>query len=266
MHRNGRLIEPVQITLPDLPAALEGLRVAHLSDLHATRWRRRHDRIVVELAAAEVDMLVLTGDYIERPGHEPAALAMLERLCQKVRPLHGIYGVFGNHDTADLCRSLKSLPVAWLTNHTIQLEQLPLQIQGLGFLDYGVPDTLAALPGNGALSHAPRHVARLVLCHDPGLLPAVADMGGELMLSGHTHGGQFRLPRRRALVNSCELPLHLSGGVLRHMNTLCVISRGVGEANLPLRLFCPPHIPILTLRRGPLPGRHTHHIENVRPW
>ena len=93
-----------------------------------------------------------------------------------------------------------------------------------------------------------------------------ADLGVHLMFSGHTHGGQCRLPGGRALMNCSSLPLHLTCGMLRHQDTVCIVSRGLGETRLRLRLFCPPHVPVVTLRRGPLPGRHTNAIENVRRW
>jgi predicted MPP superfamily phosphohydrolase len=86
------------------------------------------------------------------------------------------------------------------------------------------------------------------------------------MFSGHTHGGQCRLPTGRALINSTDLPLRLTSGLLRHKNTICLVSRGLGEVHMPLRAFCPPQLPVYTLRVGPMHGQFTHRIENVLPW
>jgi hypothetical protein len=97
-------------------------------------------------------------------------------------------------------------------------------------------------------------------------LPIAADMGFDLVLSGHTHGGQVRLPPRWSLYNSSDLPLHLTSGVLRHRDALCAVSRGLGETTLPIRLFSPAHLPVYTLRRGRLPGRHCAVTANVQPW
>jgi hypothetical protein len=105
-----------------------------------------------------------------------------------------------------------------------------------------------------------------MLSHYPMYLPTVADMGVDLMFSGHTHGGQWRVPFAGALYNSSDLPMFLSSGILRHRRTLCVVSRGLGETWLPIRFFCPPHMPLYTLHRGPLPGQHTDRLENVQPW
>jgi hypothetical protein len=174
---------------------------------------------------------------------------------------------------------------------------LPLEVTGVDALgDYWPGDALALLEhlgqgghggngnGNGAgkghgngggddagtgagreSATAPRTL-RLMLAHYPGYLPTAADLGVDLVFSGHTHGGQCRIPPNRALHNSSDLPMHLTSGILRHQRTLCVVSRGLGESLLPLRLFCPPHIPVYTIRRGPLAGEATGAMVNLRPW
>jgi predicted MPP superfamily phosphohydrolase len=257
------LIHGVDLSLPRLPPRLVGARIAHLSDLHITRRNARLDRVAAHLAAIRLDLLVLTGDFITAPGNEPAAMEVLGRMLEQVRPRWGSVGVFGNHDTPhfiDLCRSL---PVTWLRDQVHRLPDVGLEILGLGW----PPDALAlasqltppdATPGDGTL--------RLGLSHSPSSLAALSDLGVELVLAGHTHGGQIRLPTGIALKNANDLPLHLTSGVLRHRNCLCAVSRGIGEVNFPLRLFCPPHIPMYTLRRGALPGQHTHTILRIEHW
>jgi predicted MPP superfamily phosphohydrolase len=106
----------------------------------------------------------------------------------------------------------------------------------------------------------------MVLSHLPMTLPVLADLGVDVMLCGHTHGGQIRPLPGCVIYNSTDWPLHLTSGLLRHQNTLCATSRGLGEAGLPLRVFCPPQLPLFTLRRGPLPGRHTLGIDNLQAW
>ena len=105
-----------------------------------------------------------------------------------------------------------------------------------------------------------------MLSHFPHYLPVAADLGIDILISGHTHGGQCRLPGGLALVNSSDLPLRLTSGILRHRNTVAVVSRGLREARLPLRLFCPPHLPIYTLRRGTPPGRYTNLVQIIERW
>jgi predicted MPP superfamily phosphohydrolase len=271
----AKLITPVSLSLPGLPVSLEGLRIVHLSDLHIHRRRGRHRRIMATLEQLEVDLVVLTGDYITFPSHEAIGFDVMSEICGVLRAKHGVFGVFGNHDTHQLQQHFRELPVHWLQDACAQPDGMPLQILGFNAAPKSFPDpvaTLADIPdgqGEDNRKDTPdghSRPLRILLSHFPTYLPTAADLGVDLMFSGHTHGGQCRLPGARALVNSTDLPRRLTSGILRHRDTLCIVSRGLGEMWLPLRLFCPPHIPVYTLRRGPLPGQSTEHIENVMPW
>ena len=161
------------------------------------------------------------------------------------------------------------MPVRWLSDEAVEVHGLPLQMVGMEFLDANLrtPDILELAAACGQLDRTGTNGAlRVVLCHYSEWLPTADDLGADLMFSGHTHGGQLRLPGGRALKNCCELPLHLTCGMLRHRDTVCVVSRGLGEARIRLRLFCPPHVPLITLQRGALPGDYTDGIDNVRKW
>lgn len=261
------LIHPVDLTLPHLPAPMVGLRIAHISDLHVTRprLRRRHREVVSALRSCRLDMVIFTGDYITHAGQEQGGLEVMRYITGSLRPRVGMFGVFGNHDTPELRQLFTELPVTWLHN-SVHLEAgLGMEILGLGQDRSGDTDVLALLDG---VTPPPPKVRwlRVMLCHRPASLPTAADLGVDLLFSGHTHGGQMRLPWFGPLRNSSDYPLRLTSGLLRHRDTICVVSRGLGEVNLPLRLFCDPHLPVYTLRPGPLPGRFTDHVENVKPW
>lgn len=264
---NRRLLEPIDIHLPGLASEIDGLRIGHVSDLHADVPRRHHRAVIEALRSADMDLVVLTGDYMTRRGRETNPSELVREICRHVAPPHGIYGVYGNHDSAVLSEELKPLPIQWLINRAAAPTALPLEILGLDFLNFGRCDAPALLPDRAAASGAalPRRTT-ILLCHFPNYLPIASDMGVDLMLCGHTHGGQCRLPGGRALINSTDLPLRLTSGLLRHRDTLCVVSRGLGEVHMPMRVFCPRHIPIVTLRRGPLPGAATNGIVNLRRW
>ena len=110
---------------------------------------------------------------------------------------------------------------------------------------------------------------RLMLAHYPSWISTAADLGVHLLFAGHTHGGQIRLPNGRALTNACDLPLGMSCGVLRHRDTLVAISRGLGEVGFffnTFRAFCPAHVPVYTLRRGPTLGQSTPRVVKVLRW
>ena len=273
MPASSSLIHPVTLLLPHLPQQLEGVRIAHLTDLHVSRPRRRYDRIEALLTNMRVDLAVLTGDYMEKEGDEDAAVTVMGRLCNAMRPRLGAYGVFGNHDTPQLRQRLTDLPIVWLNNQTHIFDQLPLRMMGFEADSGALPDSVATLleydassAGGPAADEASSAGLRVLLCHFPTYLPTAVDLGVDVMFAGHTHGGQCRLPFALPLVNSSDLPLRLTSGILRHRDTLAVVSRGLGEARLPLRIFCPPHLPVYTLRRGPMPGRSSDAVWNVQRW
>ena len=267
------MIEPVTIWSPNLPPDIEGLTVAHLTDLHIRRPRARFRRIAQAVGRLEADLVFLTGDYMSLPGDEDRSLTIMTDLCSRLRSRLGVFGVFGNHDTPKLREMFQPLPVQWLDNACHRPDGLPLDVIGFEADDQTWPDIVTAVThmmtqqdttGPTSTDHA--QPLRLLLCHYPTYLPTASDLGVDIMFAGHTHGGQWRLPGSYALFNSTDMPLSLTSGILRHRDTLCVVSRGLGENWIPLRFFCPPHLPVYTLRRGPLPGRRTGHVENVVPW
>ena len=273
MPDRSQLLHHVLLPQPELPAELQGLRIVHLSDLHIRRPRRRHDTMIKLLAELKCDLVVLTGDYIWGLGHDDATVLVMQRLVDSLSPRLGTFGVFGNHDTPELQDRLRDMPVHWLDNATLHLPGLPVEIMGVSIDTWREPDCIAlinsrydAASDGITLGEAGRPPLSILLCHYPWYLPMAADLGVDLMFAGHTHGGQLRLPIGGALYNSSDLPLRLTSGILRHRDTLCGVSRGLGEIGIALRLFCPPHLPVYTLTRAPLPGQHCSHIENVQPW
>ena len=180
----------------------------------------------------------------------------MRQIVDACPPRIGAFGVYGNHDTADLLRRLVDLPVRWLNNEAWHSEDLPLTVLGVeceGYTFHG--DLLGTLLHEGPVDRASRRF-RLLLAHAPGWLSPASEVGIDLVLSGHTHGGQVRLPRGRILYNGMDSwPKRLTAGVMQRRRTFSVISRGLGEAYLErLRLWCPPHVLLITLRRatGPI--------------
>jgi uncharacterized protein len=265
-----RLLFHVDLTLPHLPPHLEGLRIAHLTDLHIDRVRRRHQRIVDAVDRAEADLVFLTGDYMSFAGDELVASKVLHEMTPRLRAKRGVFAVWGNHDTPELRQSCADLPLRWLNNRCTREADAALEVCGFEVDQYTDPDSVATAKtahlNETRAEHQAGRLVRLLLAHHPTRLTTAADMGFDIVFSGHTHGGQCRLPGGFALRNSVDFPLRLTSGILRHQDTLCVISRGLGEVQLPLRVFCPPHLPVYTLRRGQLPGERTPHIVNTRRW
>lgn len=260
------LIDPHDLALPHLPAGCDGLRIAHLSDLHISRPRKQLRRLATQLLALRLDLVFLTGDYMDQPGDEEAALDALRDLCRDLRPRIGAFGVFGNHDLPAFRDEARKIPhVRWLHDESVALEGLPIEVMGLDMAHQVPPDAARML-----LRREPADAdggLKLMVMHSPSSIPTAADAGVHVAFCGHTHGGQIRLPWGRALVNASDIPLRLTSGLLRHRDTLVVTSRGLGETGfLRKRFFCRPHAPVYTLRRRSLPGRHVEHIEMLRAW
>lgn len=290
------MIDPVTITHPRLPEGLDGLTIAHLSDLHIRKDRARYRKLISDVNLRGPDLVLLTGDYMTDAGDEPISHEVMTRLCEGLKPRIGSFFSFGNHDTDALRQTAHQWQATLLSDQRVRVQAGPnkpaIEIWGLNDTYKAFTDVSALLQSpvvhHGALSSAEDveragaagpsddlveeqgrdggQPFRIVLAHNPQILPTVADLKGDLMLSGHTHGGQIRPLPHLILHNSCDLPLRLSSGLLRHQSTLCAISRGVGEVLLPLRWLCPPHVPLYTLRRGAMLGQHGSGVQRLMRW
>jgi predicted MPP superfamily phosphohydrolase len=261
------LIHPVDLALSDLPPELQGLRIAHLSDLHISRQRPRHDQLISQLSSLRLDMVVLTGDYMMRHMDSDPCAQVLQRIVDAIRPRLGFFGVFGNHDSPELASQVADRGIHWLGSGVYDHPDCPIQIMGIDQLGDDADDSTAMLLNGDPLKPGK---LRLMLAHYPSWLSTAADLNVDLMFAGHTHGGQVRLPSGWAPTNSCDIPRDMSSGVLRHRDTLIAISRGLGEVGVPginkWRIFCPPHVPVYTLRQGPTLGCHTPDLVRVLRW
>ncbi len=261
------LVHPVDLTLQDLPQELQGLRIAHLSDLHINRPRPRHDRLISQLSSLRLDMVFYTGDYMMRRRDGAQAGQVLARIAKAIRPRLGHFGVFGNHDSPQFAKQVADIGIHWLGTAVHDLPDAPIQLLGIDPLGKDADDSTAMLLNGDPLQS---DKLRLMLTHYPSWLSTAADLNVDILFAGHTHGGQIRLPNGQALNNACDLPRNLSSGILRHRNTLIAISRGLGEVGVPginkLRIFCPPHVPVYTLRQGSTLGCHTQGLVRVVRW
>lgn len=238
-------IEPFEIRLPSVPRELDGFTILHLSDPHVGRPMGRDttfERVCRAVREIEVDLVVLTGDYMTKPGDEPPAMAMLERLASCWRSRLGAFGVFGNHDTSSFARRAQAIHnVSWLINTYADVEGAPLRVVGVSYPEDLLGATLDA-PDDDRFA--------ITLAHYPTLIYGASELGIPLVLAGHTHGGQIRVHAGLAPHTSSDLTAGLASGVLRYRDTLCCISRGLGEAMIDLRINCPGQAPLYTLRRG----------------
>lgn len=241
---------------PTLPRALEGLRIALLSDLHAGGVTplsvvRRAARAAMR---ERPDLIALTGDFAA--DDSPNFHRVLRALDELRAPL-GVFAVPGNHDYAvgierwhaEIARH----PVIQDVTNTFVMRHLGvarLCIAGVDDLSRGRP-TLAELPPPTERDFT------LLLAHDPDQAERArrAYDQVDLIVSGHTHGGQVRLPIIGALRNPAERPDLYDEGLRRRPWTQVYTSRGVGTVHLPVRFLCRPEVTILELTAAPRPPR-----------
>lgn len=258
-------IEVYELFHPRVPPALEGLTILHIADLHTTRGRpitAAVRELADALPHAPVDLVVLTGDYVDRPDAVDAGLQALDLLASRWRARLGAAAILGNHDTGAFALSRERFTSArWLRNEHACLPGLPLTILGGSY-----PEDLFS-----AALHAPPEALAperfvLALAHYPTQIYAAARLDIPLLLAGHTHAGQWRLGPGLAPHTSCDLPGSLGTGIIRLDDTLCCITRGIGTTALHLRINCPPQAPIYVLRRGPLPPLVPGRVRSVQAW
>lgn len=227
---------------------LEGVRLLHLSDLHLThRWFESYDRLLAEIAVAQVDLIAITGDLIDnRWNPTPATLRNTNRFLAGLKSRLGTYVILGNHDG--------DLLAPYIDPRTANLLH-----PGMATIDYdGAVLQLAGLPGVHRrdltacvirrFATKPANTYRVVLAHYPDQVLKLGGMGADLMLAGHTHGGQVCMPGGRPIITHDGLPKAMSSGVHRVGGCDMVVSRGVGFATYPIRLFSPPEAMVITLQ------------------
>ncbi len=239
-----------EVALPNLPAAFDGYRIGHISDLHMGGWMKRDhmETVAATLDTLKPDLLAITGDFID---HMPPGLeADLKQILRAFSAPDGLYGVLGNHDywtDASLVRRVaESAGVQMLDNAHVTLTRADEQlvISGVDDIWEHQQDLEAALNG------VPQGAACVLLAHEPDYADTVAlDGRVGLMLSGHTHGGQVRVPLYGALILPA-LGRKYDWGMFDVGGTQLHVSAGLGMVEPAVRFNCPPEITVLTLRRA----------------
>jgi len=241
-------VERREIPVRDLAPSFDGYRVAFLSDLHysAVVPKSWIAKAVVAAVALRPDLILLGGDYLS---HSPRYARGLVDLLRPLAAPDGVFGVLGNHDHyvgAELVReALRSAGVVELRNRCtfVRRGTDALAVAGVGDLRFDVVDFAAALEG------VPDRVPRVVLSHDPDVFAFwPADLRLDLMVSGHTHGGQAHLPWLGPPYVPSQFGYRYLAGPIREEDRQLYVSRGIGAITAPIRWRCPPEITLLVLR------------------
>ena len=238
-------IEHHQIPLRRLPRDLDGFRIVQLSDIHHSPFTSREqiERAVATANSLQPDIVALTGDYVSKEREYAAPCA---ELLGSLRARYGVYAVLGNHDhwtdAALITDLFRAEGITVLVNQGMRFEN-----KGGAFWLAGVDDTMVGLEDLPlALAGSSDDEFKLLLAHNPIILRRAARAGVDLVLSGHTHGGQVSLRSQR---NKSGRPRRrLLKGLARQGNTQIYITRGLGTVVLPVRFGCPPEVSLLELR------------------
>jgi predicted MPP superfamily phosphohydrolase len=252
-------ISRCDIFLPGLPAAFDGFRVAQLSDIHLDQYTEPFllRDAVTFINRLNPDAVFLTGDYVTF-GLLPSRFS-IGPAWQCARLLNNLqcpnrYAVLGNHDVIisrkEVIAALSANGITVLDNAYLPIERAGgrFWLAGLDDPVVGNPDPNAAIPAS--IRNVP-HEPIVLLCHAPDyadhLVTLAAGQAVALMVSGHTHGGQVRLP----FVGAIALPVmgkKYVQGWFRFGDLQLYVNRGLGTVGVPFRFDCPPEITLLTLR------------------
>lgn len=238
-----------EIPLPRLPRAFDGFTIAQITDLHygflMPMGVVRH--VLSRVGGLGVDMIVGTGDYIHERNSTEQIDAVWPELA-RLRAPFGVWSVLGNHDHwADTMRSLE-----WLaeTGQGVRHRSVPIEKGGARIWVGGSGDFYEDAVGiDAAFQETPPNECKVLLCHNPDAIDTPYRTEIDLVIAGHTHGGQVVVP----FVGAPILPVRnkrYSSGLVTTPRTRVFISRGIGWALLPVRFNCPPEIAVLQLRCG----------------
>jgi uncharacterized protein len=235
------------IQLPRLPAALNGLRIAHLSDLHFTGQLTQDyfDLIVDRTNAMQADLIAVTGDIIDRPWCLPWFEQVLGRLQSRL----GVFCVLGNHecrmpDKSEIVQAIQSAGLHYLGGAWTNVEHEGQTILLAGNeLPWWEP---AADMASSGVESQPTPALSVLLAHTPDQIQWARRYDFDLMLAGHTHGGQIRFPVIGPVLSQSWYGVKYASGVHFEPPTVLHVSRGLSGCQ-PLRILCRPELALLVL-------------------
>jgi hypothetical protein len=233
------------IRSPQVPDSFDGFTILHLSDLHADMNGGAMRRLIELLPTVSYDLCVLTGDYRGKT-YGPYRAAIKGLALVRAHLQGPVYGVLGNHDTVRMVPELEEIGIRMLLNESEAIERDAEQIHLVGIDDahfYRVDNI------EKAASNVPAAEFSILLSHTPEIYRQAAHAGFQLLLSGHTHGGQICLPGAIPVILDSDLPRRMGAGAWTYRGMVGYTSVGVGSCILPVRLNCPPEITLHRLLR-----------------
>ncbi|RXH40134.1 metallophosphoesterase [Bradyrhizobium zhanjiangense] len=239
------LVRRNDLRFEKLPPLFEGFTILHISDLHVDMNEVAMNRLIELVSSMQYDVCVLTGDYRGRTfGPFQPVLDGVARLGNHLK--QPIYAVLGNHDTIQMVPGLEAMGIRVLLNEceTIVRRDQRIYLAGIDDAHFYRVDNIE----KAALS-IPRGQFSILLSHTPEVYRQAAHANFDLMLSGHTHGGQICLPGSIPIKLEAVLPRRMGAGPWQYGDMTGYTSVGAGSSVVPVRLNCPPEITLHHLRR-----------------
>ena len=236
-----------EIAARRIPRSFDGFTILHLSDLHVDMSEAAMEQATGLLQGMSYDTCVLTGDYRAKTfGPFEASMVGMRRVRAAI---HGpVYGVFGNHDTICMLPDLEQMGIRMLLNECETIERGGQRLHLAGVDDahfYRVDNIEKAAAG------IPRDEFSILLSHTPEIYRQAAHAGFDVLLGGHTHGGQICLPGGVPLTLEAVLPRHMGAGAWTYRDMIGYTSVGAGSSVVPVRFNCIPEITLHRLRSLP---------------
>ncbi len=245
MPRGPVILRRTVVPITGLPASPAGLRIAHVSDFHFfDGWNRTFEAAQDLLLGVEYDLLVATGDFVDDPAKWKTAAESARRFFEPLAIRTPIFGSLGNHDDPRVATEA-DLPVTFLCNRavTLKLRGHPITIAGVRQSCSGGEDLSAAL------AKAPPDGPLILLAHLPSTVYRLPSQDVDLVLSGHTHGGQIRFPWIGCVWSNDRLPPSMARGLHRVGSTHLHVNPGIGVSGpIRARFNCPPEVSLLSLQ------------------
>ena len=233
-----------EFRIAELPLSLEGFRLLQLSDLHLDLDHSLTPILQRQLQELDYDLAVLTGDYrnCTRKDFRPC-LDETAKVLAALKP--PVFGILGNHDFIEMAPGLEAAGLRLLLNESVLLTHQDANLFLAGIDDphfYRTHDMARASRGK------PPGATAILLSHSPETYRSAEAAGYQVMLSGHTHGGQICLPGGIPILRVGRCPSRMLAGGWRFGSLQGYTSPGTGSTGVPVRFSCPPEITIHTLR------------------
>jgi uncharacterized protein len=226
------------VTTPSLPSSFDGFTILHMSDLHADISEAAIERLSALLPRLAYDICALTGDFRGKTfGPFEGSLERIREVRRKLKS--PVYAVLGNHDTIRMTPGLESMDIRVLLNESHSIERSGERVYIVGVDD---PHFYRADNLEKAVANIPSEGFSILLTHTPEIFRQAAHADFDLLLAGHTHGGQICLPGGTPITLSAKLPRSLGSGAWTFGKMSGYTSAGVGTSLLPVRFNCPPEI------------------------